>query len=297
MDKSLPFLQKYKRSSVMWAALILCLLWLAGFAWVYYYEPITNLAFPNSDYWNDKTLDALTLIPSLAVALLGLGLVRQFKPEEPPYRIWLTFTIGWWMWVGGEISGIVYDYYYWYTNYPEFTLIDLFWSLGYLFFGLSLFYQFQLIYNWKRGRESLRYLAYLVFAALLTVGLTQWALKAGLGAGYSWPAIYIAILYPVFDLFEGAAALWLFFLFGRGFLGRPWWGLIAFAIADSINIYSWIGGFDNTPQNIYLTVDLFSNVVYVAGYMITALAFLSAIRHMREKSVPRIPLPPEITGD
>jgi hypothetical protein len=297
MEKQIS-LPNRKRPASIWGVLILCLLWLGVFAWVYYYEPVTARPFPNSDYWNDKVLDVLTLIPALAASVLGLTLTRRFKPSEPPYRIWLTFTIGWWMWVGGELAGIVYDHYYWFVDYPEFTYIDLFWLLGYLFFSLSLYFQFQLIYNWKRGRESLGYLAYLGLAAVLTAGLTLWALAAGLGEGYSMAAIYLAIIYPVFDLFVGAAALWLFFLFGRGFLGRPWWGLIAFAVADSINIYSWIGGFDHTLDNIYLAVDLFSSVAFVAGYMITALAFLSAIRHMRqEDGAPRIPVPPELARD
>jgi len=275
MNESITPAPSPSRKTLALAAVFLVML--AVFGWVYYFEPLT----PVSDYWNDKVGDILTLIPALAAAVLGMQLTRQFTPDEPPHRIWLTFTIGWWCWVGGELLGFVYDHFYWTTDYPELTLIDLAWSLGYVFFGLSLYYQFRLIYSWKSGRKSLYYLLFVFLALAVAAGLYQWARAAGLGEGYSWFPLYLAVLYPVFDVFEGGAALWLFFLFGRGYLGRPWWGLIAFAIADSINIYSWMGGFDNTPDNIYLALDLVSALMYLAGYMITALAFFSAIGHIR----------------
>ncbi|OGO75093.1 MAG: hypothetical protein A3K41_11455 [Chloroflexi bacterium RIFOXYD12_FULL_57_15] len=269
---------KRRRTIWVWAAASAILLVL--FAWVYYFEPIKNLSFPNSDYWNDKATDVIILVPALATAISGALLTRHFKPSEPPYRIWLIFTLGWWAWVGGEVLGFVYDYFYWFADYPEFTFIDVFWLLGYVFFGLSLYYQFRLIYSYKRGRKSALYFSFIAIGLLLALGLTQLALAAGLGEGYSWAALYLAVIYPVFDLAEGAAALWLFFLFGRGYLGRPWWGLIAFAVADGINIFFWIGGYNWLSDQVYYSLDLFSNVAYVAGYLITALAFLAAHEHI-----------------
>ena len=265
---------KHSKRVWMWTAVAAVNLVL--FSWIYYFEPLT----PFSDYWNDKAGDVLTLIPALAAAILGIRLTRHFKPSEPPHRIWLTFTLGWWAWVGGELLGFVYDYFYWFTDYPEFTFIDLFWLLGYGFFGLSLYYQFRLIYSYKHGRKTALYLSFIAVALLLALGLTQLALNAGLGEGYSWGALYLAVIYPVFDLCEGAAALWLFFLFGRGYLGRPWWGLIAFAVADAINIFFWMGGDKWVTDQTYTIVDLFAGVVYLVGYTITALAFLAAHEHI-----------------
>ena len=233
---------KHSKRVWMWASVAGILL--VAFGLLYWYEPIKALPIPNSDYWNDKAWDILTLIAALSAAVLGIRLTRYFKSSEPPHRIWLTFTLGWWAWVAGEILGFVYDYYYWFTELPEFTFMDLFWLLGYVFFGLSLYYQFRLIYSYKHGRKSALYLAFIAVGLLLTLGLTQLAIKAGLGEGYSWAALYLAVIYPVFDFIEGVAALWLFFLFGRGYLGRPWWGLIAFAVADAINIFFWMGGYD-----------------------------------------------------
>ena len=271
---------KQKRPAYLLATAAASVLLLVVYGWVYYFEPFT----PTSEYLNDKVGDMLVLLPAVAATALGYQLTRQFTPSEAPHRIWLTFTIGWACWAGGELLGFVYDYLYWYTNYPEITWIDLCWVAGYIFFGLSLYYQLRLIYAGKERRKSRLYLLFVGLAALLALGLAKLALLAGLGEGYSFASVYLAVLYPVFDVFEGGAALWLFFLFGRGYLGRPWWGLIAFAAADSINIYSWIGGFDNTPQNIYLALDLFSAIAYLAGYLITALAFLAAVDHIRRVS-------------
>jgi hypothetical protein len=266
----------FKHSSRVWKWAAAAGVWLVIFGLLYWYMPISNLPIPNADYWNDKATDVITLVAAFAAAILGIRLTRHFQPSEPPHRIWLTFTLGWWAWVGGELAGFFYDYYYWFTDFPEFTVIDVFWLLGYVFFGLSLYYQFRLIYSYKRGRKSALYLSFIVIALLLALGLTQLALAAGLGEGTSWGALYLAVVYPVFDLVEGAAALWLFFLFGRGYLGRPWWGLIAFAVADAINIFFWMGGYNWISDPAYYQLDLFSNVTYVAGYLVTALAFLAA---------------------
>jgi len=259
--------------NVLWGSIAFFVM-LIVYAFVYYFEPLSERYSP---YWNDKVLDVLTLIPAVAAAFIGTQISRQFGYGEPPFRIWLAFTIGWWWWVGGELSGFVYDV--WYPGdipYPEFTFIDVCWLMGYFFFGLSLYYQFRLIYFGNKGRKSVLYLAYIGFGLLVTFGLTQIAISAGLGEENSWWAVYVAVLYPVFDLAEGAGAVWLSFLFGRGVLGRPWWGLIAFAFADSINIFFWLGGDTWVSEQSAALLDLFSSVVYVLGYMITALAFLTA---------------------
>jgi hypothetical protein len=276
MNNPTKKITKPYRSNIIWSANIAAVM-LVIFAYVYYYEPLSERFSP---YWNDKVLDILTLIPAVAAAWLGTLIVRQFEYNEPPFRIWLMFTIGWWCWVGGELSGFAYDI--WYPDvYPDFTFIDICWLMGYFFFGLALYYQFRLIYNAKKGRQSALYLAYIGLGLAITSGLTQLAIYEGLGEGFSWWIVYLSVLYPVFDLVEGGAALWLSFLFRRGVLGRAWWGLIAFAIADSFNIFFWLGGDKWLSDQAYINLDTFSNVVYVLGYMLTAIAFLAAYNLIR----------------
>lgn len=281
-----PIKQKSRRTR-MWA--IFAGIILVFYGLLYWFVPISQLSFPFADYWDDKAGDIIVLLAALAAAALGRNMTRNYAPSEPPHRIWNLFTLGWWAWVGGEALGFVYDYYYWYVDYPEFTFIDIFWLAGYLFFGISLYLQFRLIYSHKRSAQTFLYLGYLAFALLVTAGLTQWALAAGLGEDSSWTVNYLAVLYPVFDLLEGAAALWLFFLFRRGWLGRPWWGLLAFAFADAVNIFFWLGGYNWMSDQAYAIWDTLSALAYLAGYMITALAFLAADDHLRLGMQPNRP--------
>jgi hypothetical protein len=267
-----PINQKPRQhgSSIIWSGIAAAII-LIAFVYVYHFEPLNERLSP---YWNEKLYDTLILIPAVAAALFGTLLTRQFTRDEPPHRIWLVFTLGWWWWVAGELSGFVYDEIY-PVEYPELTFIDLCWLMGYFFFGLALYYQFRLIYSAKKKRRSVLYLIWIGIALAVTFGLTRLAVTAGLGEGISWLALYIAVLYPVCDLTEGGAAVWLSLLFGRGVWGRPWRGLIAFAVADSINIYFWIGGGDRMSEQAAILLDTFSNTIYVLGYIFVAIAFLA----------------------
>lgn len=267
-----------KHSKRVWNWAVIAALTLIIYGWIYYYEPLQLGAF--SEYWNDKITDAITLLAAMTAAGLSLNLTRHYRPSEPPRRIWLTFTLGWSSWVASELLGFVYDYFYWYKTYPDYTVpeltvMDIFWLLGYFFLGLSLYYQFRLIYRSKSGEKPFVYISFIALTLLLALGLTQWALTAGLGQGTTWAGAYTGILYPILDLIEGAAALWLFFLFGLGYLGRPWWGLLLFAFADGINSFFWLGGYNLLSDQAYYVWDLLSNLIYLAAYLITALALLA----------------------
>ncbi|MBK9211323.1 MAG: hypothetical protein IPL71_24760 [Anaerolineales bacterium] len=227
-----------------------------------------------SPYWNDKLIDLLILIPAVGAAVAGTLLTYQFEKGEIPYRIWQAFTVGLWFWVAGEISGAIYDMLYWDTSYPEFSLVDLFWMLGYFFLGLSLYYQLTLVYGVK-SRNRRIYLGLVTLALLITAGLTTLAEKAGLGEGSVWIILFITVLYPVFDLTEGAIAIWLSFLFGRGQWSRPWWGLILFALADSVNTFDWLGGYDLISVSAQDTLNFLALIAYPLSYMVAGLALLS----------------------
>lgn len=257
---------------IKWSSAAISLLWLAAYMWFYYAEPLSGAGYDYTDNW---AIDILTFIPAVAAASMATLVALQFDHSEAPRHIWLTFALGWWCWVTGEIAGMVYDYFYWDTSYPDLTLIDLFWSAGYLLFGLALFYQFRSIYAEENKNSTHIYLALCATALLLALGLTYAAQSHGLGKDVSDISLYLAILYPVFDLIEGGSALWFFFLFGQGKWGRPWWGLIAFAVSDSIGIYFWMGGDEILSRQIVDGLYFFSDTVYVAAYLIVALAFLS----------------------
>lgn len=244
------------------------LLLLAALAWVYFAVPISNA------YWNDKVADFLIIVASLGAALAGTKVARSFEFQEAPWRIWWSFAIGLWCWLAGELSGLVYDAIYWESGYPSLTLIDLFWILGYMWLGLSLYYQYRLIYGRQNKRGTRYYAGLIVLALLLTALLTNVAASAGLAEGYPWLILFITILYPVFDLTEGAGAIWLSLLFGRGHWSRPWWGLILFALADSINSFYWLGGYSWLSPVVQTIFNVITNLAYPAGYLVAGLALL-----------------------
>jgi hypothetical protein len=240
--------------------------------WVYYTEPLSEIS---SSFWNDKLVDVLILIPAVGAAIAGTLFTRQFEKGETPYHIWQAFTIGLWFWVAGEVSGMIYDAIYWDIAYPDFSLTDLFWLIGYFFLGLSLYYQLRLVFGAKNKMRRRLYLGIVALALLIAAGLTNLAANAGLGGESAWIILFITVLYPVFDLTEGATAIWLSFLFGRGQWSRPWLGLILFALADSVDTFFWLGGYDYIPVLVQNVLDFIYVAAYPASYMVAGLALLS----------------------
>lgn len=268
-------LPRFSPTRVVQMSALASLILLAVFAWVYFAAPIPD------DYWNDKATDFLVILASAGAALAGTRVATLFDKSEAPWRIWWAFAIGFWFWLAGELSGLVYDAIYWETQYPDLTLIDLFWILGYFFLGLSLYYQYRLIYSTPSGDGSQKkrgtryYLGLVALGLLLTALLTNLAAGTGLGEGYAWIILFITVLYPVFDLVEGAAAIRLSLLFGRGQWVRPWWGLILFALSDSINSFYWLGGYEWLSAGMQTVFDIITNMTYPAAYLIAGLALLT----------------------
>jgi hypothetical protein len=209
--------------------------------WTFFAEPLSQALSP---YWNDKLIDILVLTPAVGAALAGTLLTRQFEKGEIPYHIWQAFTIGFWFWV-------------------------------YVFLGLSLYYQLRLVYGAKIRSRRRIYMGLVALALFITAGLTTLAAKGGLGEGYAWIILFVTVLYPVFDLTEGATAIWLSLLFRRGQWSRPWWGLILFALADSIDTFYWLGGYGSIPAVAQNILNFISTIAYPASYMIAGLALLS----------------------
>lgn len=252
---------------IWWITIAVFTVMLAVFIPVYQFEPF------KSDVWNYNVIYFLDLFASLAAAGFGTLLTLQFARREPPRRVWMAFILGWWAWALGELLWIIYGFLV--PEFPDFSVMDVCWLIGYFFFGLSIYYQQRLIAGKKS--KSFRYFLIVGLVLLVGVGLTFLAQRTGLGKGIRWFFLYLSILYPVCDIAEGGFALRLSLLFGRGRLGRPWWGLIAFAVADTINIFFWMGGTQWLSDQAVNYLYLFSDVCYICGYMIVALGFLSIL--------------------
>lgn len=256
----------------LWFGALVSAVLLILIAWTYYAEPFSQRLPP---YWSSSLVDILVMLPAVGAAVAGVLVTGQFEKGETPYRIWQAFTIGLWFWVAGEISGMVYNAIYFDTDVPGLSLIDLFWLLGYFYLGLSLYYQFSLVYGAQIRKGRLLYMGLFALALLVTAALTMLAAKAGMGAGYAWIILFITVLYPVFDLTEGVLAIRLSFLFRRGQWSRPWWGLILFALADSVNSFYWLGGYDFISVKAQAVLDFISLVTYPASYIVAGMALLS----------------------
>jgi hypothetical protein len=145
---------------------------------------------------------------------------------------------------------------------------------GYVFFAIALFLQLRQIYARKlkanRYHFGLILLGILLAAAVITI-LGMQSRPTGLAA---WLATYFSIFYPLCDFIFGVAALWLAFVFRRGIWARPWWGLIAFAFADGIYTWYWSGGYEMLTPTADTWLSLFTDTLYISGYVIGALGFL-----------------------
>jgi hypothetical protein len=235
--------------------------------------------------WNDNVIYCLIILAAIPASGLGFLLSRQFKPEEPQRQIWAFFAWGWACWVLGEISSFIYSQIY--ATLPDITLSDLFWTAGYIFFGLSLYFQYALVYvRWsidvRKKKKHLNsfflvIMHALVFSLILTILLRQ----AGFDQEAVWFSTYLNIFYPICDLAAGAMALWFSYLFRRGILGRPWLGLLAFAVSDGISSWYWLGGYKLLTPDADSWLSLFTDILYISGYLITALACLSIFLVLR----------------
>lgn len=236
------------------------------------YEYLEAL-MPLSQPWTVPLIYTLILIASIFAAGAGLALTHQFEPHEPPRRIWLFFSLGWFCWVLGEAAGFVYRAVF--EEKPQITFMDLCWVVGYVFFAMALFLQFRLIYG--RGRKFGRYHFAAIFAGILALAavIAAFARWRGFGEDKIWLNLYLIALYPVCDLVIGAAAVWLSLLFGRGRWSRPWWGLIAFFFADGIYTWYGLGGYRILTPAADAWLSLATDIFYIGGYLIVGLACLS----------------------
>ncbi len=248
------------------------------------------------DPWNDNAVYLIIIAAALSASCLGFTLTRQFKASEPQRPIWLFFASGWTCWLLGEVSGYIYRQLY--PTLPYLTITDAFWAAGYIFLGLSLFYQYVAIYLRGNIYASLKrshlWIFYLYAGLVLLVALVVTVLirQAGFARDMVWMATYLLIFYPLCDLGEGLAAMWFSFLFRRGPLSLPWLGLLAFAVSDGISSWYWMGGSGLLSPQMDIWISLCTDVLYICGYLVAALGCLSVILTLKSEPASHKASPP-----
>jgi hypothetical protein len=271
-----------RRFPVLLVSLIVSAIALLSYILIYYFAPFSSF-WGLPERWD--TLAIYLYYPPFALfaAITGTLLLMKFSPGEPPHRIWLLFILGWWTWVVGEVIDLIVTFAD--IPYGELTISDICWSIGYLFFGLALYFQIRNIMTTGQHSKGRAYVIFVIAALLVTAILTQLAIRAGLGKDIlessgpkiGWFSVFLAIFYPVFDISLGVAAIWLSVVFRGSRWGHPWMGLISFAIADAISAYIWMGGIDHLSDYARNIIWMISDSFYVAGYLIVGLGFLSVL--------------------
>lgn len=264
------------------------LLWAAAYVLVYLLEPF-------SEYLNLFLLNFIEVTAGLICSIVLTIIVGFYERGEPPRRIWLMFAVGIWSWTIADLAWSTYNLLF--GEVPAVSAADIFWSVGYVFFTVSLISQFQLIL-FNRARR-LQWIGVGIWVGVILTTLLIMCLVKMETVGD-----FFAFFYPVADFAVGVAAVVLAISFRRGTLARPWFGLFGFVIADALYLWATLtGSFDWVSRSGFLT--LISELIYVMAYLFLGWGAFSQYLDLRfgatisEKDtkpnrVPKLTTPPSL---
>jgi len=231
-----------------------------------------NLWLPLPPPWGDLVLNLFDVVAGGSAAFIAILIWHHYRPPEASYTIWKFLALGLCSWVVADIVWMIYNVTVIYV--PTISLADLFYLLGYSFILVALHRQFRLFYRPSSRRDTLitaTFVAVGILADLIITSLvasSQDFYKLNLGD-------YISILYPIADIAIAVISIFFIRIFNRGAFARPWIGLTAFAISDSL--FGWLA-----LNNRYAYTILGSNIpsvisdsLYVAAYLILAALLLN----------------------
>jgi hypothetical protein len=224
---------------------------LVAYIWIYRAGPFPAWA-------NRAFLNAVNVFLAGFGGWMAALVARYFQPDEPGRWLWVSFSAALWSWALGDIMWGVFNILW--EVVPDLSWADLFWGLGYTFFFFAMLRQYELIFPHRR--RFLRGMMALLVSGGALLALAVLALFGEIASFEN----YLASLYPIADLELGVLAIILVMTFHRGWLARPWLGLLVFVISDTLYILT-------TSLNIYdfsMQADLVSLVVdsmYIIAYM------------------------------
>ncbi|RPI33458.1 MAG: hypothetical protein EHM70_05935 [Chloroflexota bacterium] len=239
----------------------------AMYVFVYQWQPFSTVM-------NDLIVNGLICLSALSGAVIVTRVWMEFDKGEPPKAIWGYFALALWSWTLGEVIWMIYAYIYVYGEIPPITPADFFWTIAFGFFAISFLHQFRLVFSPGRQAE-LRWLG-ISFAAVFIASLICTAIfyRTGSHSEQTWAETFIGVFYPFADLALALASWKVSRIFGRGLWGRAWLGLIVITVSDAI--YSWLtftGMYAYSVEQGNL-LSLVSDTLYVAAYLILAMACL-----------------------
>jgi hypothetical protein len=282
VSKNSPYSAAHQRNAAHWrvTGYILAVFFLLLYILLYSLEPLPQP-------WNDKFIYAAILLAAWVGAITCTLAWRCYVPGDLPRKVWGWFTLGVWSWAIGELVWLVVNPY---LKFSEDILVsDLFFSAAYFMFAAAIFYQYTLLHapTHHERRTALALLA--ISLLLIPLTITLLLTKMGIGSEYSLPGLYLYVFYPLGDLILGAAGIYFSGIFGRGLIGRAWWGLVAFAISDFISTWYTLGGSALLSTQADFWLSLFTDVLYFGAYLLMALAGWS--QYLLLKYGPSLPEP------
>lgn len=239
------------------------LLFLGVYAIFYWLQPF-------SDIWNVILTNSFLVVAAAGSAMIATLILKRYDPADAPRTIWVYFAIGLWFWTLAELI-------WGYLNVtrgevPE-GISDLFWISGYVFFARALFAQYRILAHPNRREVSRLALAMILILAVVYI-LFYGILTAGIGTPGNFGTA-VNSFYPVADLLLALVAFWLARHFLGGAFARPWFGLLAFSLADLL--YAWIefSGLYSWSVNQANLLSTMTDLAYLAAYLIFGLSILS----------------------
>lgn len=220
--------------------------------------------------WPDLASGVLTVLVAILSAVAATLLWVKHDRADAPRRIWLFYSIALWLWTLAEVIWFILNMLF--DDVPM-GWPDVFWIAAYPSFVFALLWQFRLLFHFSLRKLVPRLLAtMLLFAAVLY--LAAWLLAWGAGVDFGLDTLLLTF-YPLGDVLIVGGILWLVAIFRNGKLGRPWYGMALFVVADLL--YAWIEirdmyAYSIDPTNILSTI---SDLVYIAAYLVIALGCFS----------------------
>jgi hypothetical protein len=240
------------------------LIMLVAYALVYLYQPF-------SEFGNIFILDILIVLAAFSAAISVLRVFLTYDPQDVSRQIWLFFAVGVLLWAFAEVIWMLYDLLA--EENPLLSPADALWVVGYAFFGLALQRQFRVIYRIPLKRELLL-ASIFVFSVFVAVFAVTYALTGG------WDLYdLIGYFYFVADMAIGISALYLLYIFRVALLGRIWFSLFAFAIADLVYVTTTADG--GAYWNATSYTRLFVDGIYILAYLLLMLLAYAQYRLMR----------------
>lgn len=215
---------------------------------------------PFGEYWDTFFVDGLIALAAALAAIAATFLRSMFERGEAPRSVWTHFAIALWIWTLAEGIWMVLDLYF---GDFIFSIADVLWLLGYIFFAIAVGVQYRILYRWSTKKELIFVIGGLALICVISA-LSSLFISRRLDV-----ITFTLHFYPIADFVLVLVVLWLVRTFHGGALASPWVGLFILIISDALYLWAmttdfyWIPG--GMPRLIVDTTYVFAYLVFALG--------------------------------